>query len=160
MIESTANQSSQRSQIRVAKIAAVSAILVPAGFATLIDWNTLPIGATYFAAAQIGTLAVVLGLFAMVMLVMTAIAAGKSFLGHLAIAFAGVGLIVFIGMRWLAGFDGAFGQPVLNLVQLLTLGMMFAVIGYLFEVVTTMRTQSEQLDSAPTSRTAMEESAS
>ena len=60
---------------------------------------------------------------------------------------AGVGLIVFTGLRWLTGFDGVFGQAALNLVQLLSLGIMLMTAGYVLELVAALRAQLDLAES-------------
>ena len=52
MIETTPNQSPTHSQMRLAKLSGLSALILPIGLAGFIDWYVLKTGPMYFAVAQ------------------------------------------------------------------------------------------------------------
>jgi len=147
MIETTPNQSPTHSQMRVAKLAGLSALILPVGLAGFIDWSVLETGPMYFAVAQLGVLSIAIGLFALAVWTATTIGIVGKLRNRMWGTMAGVGLIVFTGLRCLTGFDGVFGQAALNLVQLLSLGIMLLTAGYVLELVAALRAQLDLAES-------------
>ncbi len=129
------DESSNRRLRRAAMMAGVAALVVPAGLAMMMDWSALFPGRKLAAAMHVGGLVVAILLLALLLHLLAAFGGGKNFRRRMAVGLSGVGMLVFAGLRWLAGMDGYAGVSVLMVVRLLTLGMMLLVVGYLFELI-------------------------
>ena len=95
---------------------------------------------------QLGALAVVIAALAMLMALFAMLDTELDVRRRLGFGLEAVAFFVVTGQYWLAGSASAIGDPVLTFVQLLTVGMMIAVIYHVFAFVTTMRKRLQPMD--------------
>lgn len=143
---SNESASSTRRQRRKAHVTGIAAIAVPVGIGLLLDWSSMKGGERYFAVAQLGALGVVIGALAVLMSLLAMIDTEFDVRRRIGVGLEAISFFVLAGQYWLSDFEGVFGSPVLTFVQLLTLGMMFAVAVHVFEFVSAMRKRLQPSD--------------
>ena len=129
------NQQPAIGPARAASMALISAIILPVGLALFIPWFGQSVEFKFLAATHLLALALVTLCLAMLLRVMATVGHQKPFGSRVTIGLCGAGIVCGASVRWLTGFEGNSGHPVLVLSLALTLGTMLLVVGYLFEFI-------------------------